>query len=543
MKIVIIGGVATGMSAATRARRLDEHADITIYEKSGNVSYANCGLPYYLGGVIEHRTSLLLQTPESLNKRFNLDVRVNHEVMSIDPASKSVKITNLENGKTFEDTYDQLVIATGAKPKNLDIPGIERSLHLRNVEDIDLLKDRIESVDKKTAVILGAGFIGIETAENLHKAGFTVSIITPGTQILSSFDPEIVEPFQARLIASNVDLRFGVTATEITDETVVLSDGTQLPAAIVINAAGITPDTHLAGQANLKLGVNGGIWVDDKQRTSNANIFAGGDAALKPHELLGEDSLIPLANLANRHGRAIADAIFGVDTKTSTSIGTAIIGAFGYTLAMTGLTEKNAKDFSIIHLHPSNHAGYYPDAKPISLKVVFDSESGKILGAQAAGEDGVDKRIDVIATAIKGSLTINDLMDLELSYAPQYGSAKDAINQAGYVGNNVITGNTPTLQWHQLDRYLADGWLLVDVRTADEHNRGYIPGSINIPVDEIRNKLSELQNKQIVVHCQVGQRGHTATQILKGHGIEVMNLDGGYKTWHSGMNARKRKEG
>jgi len=543
MKIVIIGGVATGMSAATRARRLDEHAEITVYEKSQNVSYANCGLPYYLGGVIEHRSSLLLQTPASLNSRFNLDVKVSHEVTEILPESKQVVVRNLTTGELFNDNYDYLVIATGAKPKSFDISGFDRALHLRNVEDIDSLKLATDMATSKTAVILGAGFIGIETAENLHKAGFSVSVLTPGSQILSAFDPEMIEPFQARLIASDIQIHFGVTAAEIKGDAVVLSNGTILPAGVVINAAGITPDTSLAKVANLRVGANGGICVDAQQRTSDPHIFAGGDAALKTSALLDEEILIPLANLANRHGRAIADSIFGLDTTASKAIGTAIIGAFGYTCAMTGLTEKTAKDFSVVHLHPSNHAGYYPDAKPISLKVLFDSNTGVLLGAQGVGEDGVDKRVDVLATAIKANLTINDLMDLELSYAPQYGSAKDAINQAGYVGNNVITGRTPTIQWHELDDYLNAGWVLVDVRSQSEHNHGAIPNSLNISVDNLRDHIPELTNKRVIVHCQVGQRGHTATQILKGHGIEVRNLDGGYKTWRSGMDSRKRKEG
>lgn len=541
MKLVIIGGVATGMSAATRARRLDEHADIVIFEKSENVSYANCGLPYYLSGVIEHQSSLLLQTPKSLNSRFNLDVRVKHEVIAIDRKAKTVEVRNLATNTVFTESYDKLVIATGAKPNQLNIPGSERALALRTVEDVALLKEKINSTKNKTAVILGAGFIGVETAENLYKAGFAVTLVTPSKQILSAFDPEIVEPFQQRLIASGINIVFNSKAKEITIDSVILENNEVMPATVVINAAGITPDTSLAEEAGLK--VVGGIWVDEYQRTSDENIYAGGDAALKSNELTGIDALIPLANLANRHGRAIADAIFGFKFEPTGAIGTAIIGAFGMTLAMTGLSERTAKNYSVIHLHPANHAGYYPDSKPIALKVLFDKDSGLLLGAQAVGEDGVDKRIDVIATAIKGKLTVDDLMDLELSYAPQYGSAKDAINQAGYVGNNVHSGKTGIVQWHEIVGYLDKGWILVDVRTESEHNHGSIPGGINIPVDSLRDHIDELRNKKVLVHCQVGQRGHTATQILQGHGIEVLNVDGGYKTWHSGMSARKRTEG
>lgn len=540
MKLVIIGGVATGMSTATRARRLDEHAEIVVFEKSENVSYANCGLPYYLSGVIENRSDLLLQTPSSLNSRFNLDVRVRHEVLSINKEDRTLEVKNLSTGEVFFEDYEKLVIATGARANQLNIPGEERVQTLRTVEDVEGIKAAMDKSQSKTAVVIGAGFVGIEAAENLHKAGFKVTLITPGKQILSPFDPEIVEPFQERIIESGITIEFTSKANEITDTEVILEGGTSLPASLVINAAGVTPDTALAKEAGLT--IDGGIWVNEFQQTSDKNIYAGGDAALKRNELTGMDALIPLANLANRHGRAIADAVFGLAVTPASSIGTAIIGAFGMTLAVTGLTEKTAKNYSVVHLHPSSHAGYYPGAKPISLKVLFDAETGLLLGAQAVGEDGVDKRIDVVATAIKGKLTVSDLMDLELSYAPQYGSAKDAINQAGYVGNNVQSGTTGVIQWHEVEEYISQGWTLVDVRSLSEHQSGSIPGGINIPVDVLRNNISKLEGKRVLVHCQVGQRGHTATQILKGHGIEVLNVDGGYKTWYSGMNARKRTE-
>ncbi len=540
MKLVIIGGVATGMSTATRARRLDEHAEIVVFEKSENVSYANCGLPYYLSGVIENQSDLLLQTPSSLNLRFNLDVRVRHEVLSINKEDRTLEVKNLSTGEVFFEDYEKLVIATGARANQLNLPGEERAQTLRTVEDVEGIKAAMDKSQSKTAVVIGAGFVGIEAAENLHKAGFKVTLITPGKQILSPFDPEIVEPFQERIIESGITIEFTSKAKEITDTEVILEGGTSLPASLVINAAGVTPDTALAKKAGLT--INGGIWVNELQQTSDENIYAGGDAALKRNGLTGMDALIPLANLANRHGRAIADAVFGFAGTPARSIGTAIIGAFGMTIAVTGLTEKTAKNYSVIHLHPSSHAGYYPGAKPISLKVLFDNETGLLLGAQAVGEDGVDKRIDVLATAIKGKLTVSDLMDLELSYAPQYGSAKDAINQAGYVGNNVQSGTTGVIQWHEIEEYQSQGWTLVDVRSLNEHQSGSIPRGINIPVDALRNNLSKLEGKRVLVHCQVGQRGHTAAQILKGHGIQVLNVDGGYKTWHSGMNARKRTE-
>lgn len=545
MKIVIIGGVATGMSAATRARRLDEKAEIVVFEKSGYVSYANCGLPYYLGDVIDRRDALLLQTPEKLQNRFNLDVRVNHEVTRIDKENRKVKVANLTNGEQFEESYDYLVISTGAAARSLEIPGHELAFNVRNIEDVDDLKPLVTKIGD--AVILGAGFIGVEVAENLHHAGFRVTLVSSSSQILPSFDTEMVEPLQKLLVSKGINLVLKTKATKITQGYVDLSSGETVPAGLVINASGIKPAVDLAQEAGLKIGENGGIWVDHYHRTSDPNIYAGGDAVEKYNEITDRTSLIPLANLANQHGRVIADAIFGEISVASKSLGTAIIGAFGLALGVTGLTERSAKKQAIkhqvIHLHPNNHAGYYPDAKQISMKVLFDPESGRLLGAQATGEDGVDKRIDVIATAIKGAMTVSDLIGLELSYAPQFGSAKDAINQAGYVGDNVYSKRTGVVDWSQVETYQATGYQLIDVRTVAEHSQGNIPGSENIPVDNLRENLERLANKKVIVYCQVGQRGHTATQILKGHGIEVLNLDGGYKTWRTGTDAVSRKAG
>jgi NADPH-dependent 2,4-dienoyl-CoA reductase/sulfur reductase-like enzyme/rhodanese-related sulfurtransferase len=547
MRILIVGGVATGMSAATRARRLDEHAEITVYEKSGNVSYANCGLPYYLSGVIDSRAALLLQTPKSLKERFNIDVQVNSEVLSIDLKAKSIKVRNTATGEEHTDQYDKLIIATGAKPKTLDVPGGERAIPLRNIEDVDRVKASMDDAAEKTAVIIGSGFIGIEVADNLHEANYKIHLINSSHQVMGSFDPEIAEPLQKAIEAAGITMHLGTTVREVTPTTVVLTNGEILPAALVINAAGISPETTLAKEAGLTIGETGGIWVDDNQRTSDENVYAGGDAAQKQSFLSDDYGLIPLANLANRHGRAIADAIYGLPVSSSKSLGTSIIGALGVTLAMTGLSEKSAQkqniEYKVIHLHPSDHAGYYPGATQLSMKVLFDPTSGLILGAQAVGQAGVDKRIDVIATAIKGSLTIDDLMDLELTYAPQFGSAKDAINQAGYVGNNVFTGKTKTIQWDQVDELVATGFTLVDVRTPTEHAAGNIPGSRNIEVNVMREHIGELKDKKVIAFCQVGQRGHTASSLLQGYGIEVVNLDGGYKTWRTAMDAKNRKEG
>ena len=540
MKTIIIGGVAVGMSAATRLRRLDEKAEITVYEMGENVSYANCGLPYYLSDTISERSALLLQTPASLHRRFNLDVKVKHKVTLIDKSAKTVTVQNLETGDTFTDTYDYLVIATGARPRKPQVPGIEKALVLRDVADVDALKAVVLASENKKAVVIGGGFIGIETAENLIEAGFTVHLVQRGSQLLTGVAPEIVEVFQKHLEAHGVILHLNASVDSVSD-TAVTIDGKEVVADVVVSAAGVEPDNALAKAAGLKLGATGGLWVDSWLRTSDPQIFAAGDAVEK-QDFFGEgETLIPLANLANRHGRLIADVIGGVETKVRPSIGTAIIGAFGMAIATTGISPKSSVPHQSIHLHPGSHAGYYPGAKRISLLVMFVPESGKLLGAQAVGEDGVDKRIDVIATAIFAGLTIDDLMDLELSYSPQYGSAKDPINHAGYVGNNVLHGKTPVFQWNELDQELAKPeTILVDVRTEAENHAGAIPGSINISVDELRGHIDELRGKRVLVHCQVGQRGHTATQILRGNGIDALNLDGGYLTWRSGQDAKER---
>lgn len=544
MKVVIIGGVAAGMSAATRLRRLRESASITVYEMGEHVSYANCGLPYFLSDVISEREDLLLQTPTSLFSRFRIDVRVRSMVTAINRDSKTVTVKNLETGETFEDNYDKLIISTGAKPRQLGIKGIERALALRNVVDADVAKAAVARAGGKPVVILGAGFIGIELAENLRHLGVPTTVVQRGASILSIFDPEMVEPLQQRLVANGVELVLNSEPVEIKESSVVLADGRELEAAVVFTAAGVDPDNSLARAAGLRIGETGGLWVDDQQRTSDPDIYAAGDAVEKHGQLTGTETLIPLANLANRHGRLIADAIAGLTVKTHDAIGTVIIGAFGLATAIAGLSERAAKRASIahqiIHLHPSSHAGYYPGAKRVSIKVLFDPATGRILGAQATGEDGVDKRIDVLATAIYAGLTVDDLMDLELAYAPQFGSAKDAINQAGYVGNNVWSGNTPTVQWHDLVAAQAQGAVLVDVRTKSENAAGSIPGAVNVPVDELREHASELVGQDVVVHCAVGQRGHTAVQLLKGLGVNARNLDGGYITWRSGMDALAR---
>lgn len=546
MKVVIVGGVASGMSAAARLRRLDESAEITVYEMSEHVSYANCGLPYFVSDVISRRDNLLLQTPSALWNRFRIKAKVQHKVTSIDRSTKTVTVHNLVTDEVFTDNYDKLVLATGARPRHIEIPGIDRALWLRNVTDADEVKAALAQSENKTVAIIGAGFIGIELAENIRHLGLEVAIIQRSNSILSQFDPEMVQPLHTRLEKHGVKIFLNAEPDHITSEHVVLKDGRKVDAGLVFTAAGVDPDNALAKAAGLKIGTTGGLWVDEQQRTSDPDIFAAGDAVEKLGELVGEQTLVPLANLANRHGRLIADVIAGREVRAHSAAGTVILGAFGFAVGITGLSERAALKAGIkhqvIHVHPNNHAGYYPGSSRLSMKVLFDPESGKILGAQANGEDGVDKRIDVIATAMHatashGGLTIEDLMDLELAYAPQFGSAKDAINIAGYVGNNVISGTTPTLQWHQLEAARAAGAQIVDVRSAGEHGFANIPGTLNIPVEELRDRLDEVQLEDVVVYCQVGQRGHIATQILKAHGAKVRNLDGGYLTWAAGVRA------
>ena len=544
MKVLIVGGVAGDMTTASRLRRLNEDAEIIVFEQGPHVSYANCGLPYHIGEVIEQEQSLLLQTPESLHARFNLDVRVNSRVTKIDRANKQVTVSNLLDNTEYQESYDQLVLSTGAKPRMVPIPGLERALVLRDVQDAVKIKALVDNKQIKSAAIIGAGFIGVELAENLQHREIKTTIVEFRGNILPQFDPEMIEPMQKVLIENGIELALSAETETVNESTLTLKDGRVIDADLVVAAIGVVADHKLAVDAGLEIGEAGGIVVDDQMRTSDPNVFAVGDAAQKVSALTGQDQMIWLANLANRHGRLVADVIAGETVAARPSIGTGIIGAFGIAAALTGLTEALAKRMDIahkvVHLHPGSHAGYYPGAETVSLKVLFDPESGKLLGAQGIGRDGVDKRIDVIATAIYAGLTIDDLMNLELSYAPAFGSAKDAINQAGYVGNNIFTGKTGSVQYGDLADKMAAGAMLVDVRSESENAAGHIPGSVLIPVDTLRKNLDQLEGREVIVHCAVGQRGHTAVQLLKGHGINAKNLDGGYTTWSQGMDAKNR---
>ena len=544
MKVLIVGGVAGGMSAATRLRRLKEDAEIIVFEQGPHVSYANCGLPYHIGEVIPQEKDLLLQTPKSLHDRFRLDVRVNNRVESIDLENKSVTVSNLATGESYQESYDKLILSTGAKPRMVPIPGLERAHVLRDVQDAVKIKELVDQQTIRSAAIIGAGFIGVELAENLQHRGIETTIVEFRENILPQFDPEMIEPMQQVLVENGIKLALNAETEEVLTDTLKLKDGRIIPADLVVAAIGVVADNRLAIDAGLDIGSAGGILVNDQMETSNEHVYAVGDAAEKTSLITGQNQMIWLANLANRHGRLVADVIAGEDVKARPSIGTGIIGAYGMAAALTGITEGLAKRMNIphqiIHLHPSNHAGYYPGVERVSLKVLFDPETGKILGAQGIGRDGVDKRMDVIATAIYAGLTIDDLMNLELSYAPAFGSAKDAINQTGYVGNNVRTGKTENIQWHELKAAQDEGALVVDVRTDGEHQSGNIPNTKSIPVDVLRENVEELRGKDVIVTCAVGQRGHTAVQLLRGYGIRARNLDGGYTTWRTGMDAKAR---
>jgi NADPH-dependent 2,4-dienoyl-CoA reductase/sulfur reductase-like enzyme/rhodanese-related sulfurtransferase len=533
-RIVIIGGVAGGMSAATRLRRLDESSEIVVVEKSGFVSYANCGLPYYIGGVISKEQDLLLQTPESLNRRFNLDVRVNSEVTAIDPVAKSVSVRNTLSGEIYSLAYDKLVLSPGATPVVPPIEGVDRAMTLRTVEDTKKIFAAVEA-KPTTAAVIGGGFIGVEMAENLVHRGIKTSIIEATPQLLAPLDPEMALLVANEMSKHGVDVRLGVSASKIQPGSITLSDGNEIPAELVILAIGVRPDVSLAKSAGLEIGSRGGIVVDENNLTSNPDIYALGDAAEKKDALDESATLVPLANIANRHGRVIADHINGRTIRPVKTIGTAIVKVFDLAVASTGWNEKRLKaaniEHSAIHTHPGSHAGYYPGAETLALKLLINPKTGEIYGAQGVGKDGVDKRIDVISTAIRAGITAPELADLELAYAPPFGSAKDPVNILGYVAENIVSGLVKTAQWHEIDDFRNEEFTLLDVRTPGECAKGMIPGFINIPVDEIRNRFSEIKTKKVLVTCQVGQRAHTATLLLKNLGFEPVNLDGGYHLW------------
>lgn len=540
MRALIIGGVAGGMSAAARLRRLLDDAEIVVLERSGHVSYANCGLPYYVGGVIEDHDDLLLQTPDALYQRFRLDVRVRHEALALDTGRKRVRVRDLDHESTYEIDYDVLVLSPGAQAVVPPIPGVERALALRTVEDVERLRDA--ALDARTAVVVGGGFVGLEVVENLHRRGVATTLVEATEQLLGPLDPEMAEPVLAELVRHGVEVHLATGVESIDSATVTLTSGERLDADLVVVAIGVRPEVHLARAAGLALGPRGGVAVDEYQRTSDPAVYAVGDAAEKSDALDGSATLVPLANIANRQGRVAADHIAGRPVRPTPAIGTAIVKVFDLTVAFTGWSEKRlraaGRAAQAIHTHPSSHAGYYPGAEGMALKLIVDPTSGAILGAQGVGRDGVDKRIDVIATALRAGLRAEELSDLELAYAPPFSSAKDPVNMLGYVAENVLSGLGSTAQWDEVARLQSEGALLVDVRTTREFARGHIPGSMNIPVDELRDRAGEIDEAEVLVVCQVGVRGWTAVRLLRALGVDARNLDGGFETWSRSPAAR-----
>lgn len=546
MRIVIVGGVAGGASAAARARRLSEAAQIVLFERGPDVSFANCGLPYYIGGAIAERGNLLVQTPHGLHKRFNIDVRVNTEVTAIDRAGHTVTARNVKSGEEYQERYDKLILSPGAEAVRPALPGIEsaRVMTLRNMADMDRIKCAVEGLAGQAgarAVVIGGGYIGLEMAEALRERQVAVTLVEMLPQVMGPADAEMAAPLHDTLVQHGVDLRLG-TAVVGFEETsagvrVKLSDGVEVEAGLVVLAIGVKPDVKLAREAGLAIGAQGGIVVDEHMRTSDPDIFAVGDAVEFPDLVSGEPVVIPLAGPANRQGRIAADNALGRNSVYKRTQGTAICKVFDMTIAMTGLNEKQlrklGRPYEYVTVHPNQHAGYYPGARPLTLKVLFDPRDGKLLGAQGVGAEGVDKRIDVLATALRAGLTVFDLEELELCYAPPYGSAKDPVNMAGFVAANALRGDVQICHVTDVQAVRADQMVL-DVRTPAECALGMIPGAVNIPVDELRARLAELpRDKEIIAYCQVGLRGYLACRILAQHGFRCKNLTGGYKTYRA----------
>ena len=532
-KILIVGGVAGGMSAATRLRRLQEKAEIIVFEKGPYVSFANCGLPYYVGGEIEERENLIVQSSKALQKRFNLDVRENSEVTAID--SKEKKITVLSNGKSYFESYDKLILSPGAKPFVPQIKGLDLANNvftLRNIPDVDKIMAQLKEKAPKKATIIGAGFIGIEMAENLAKRGIAVTIVEKAPHVLPTIDREMAAYVNEELIKNNVSVMTNTGAVEFKDKQILLDNGESLLSDLTILSVGIQPETSLAKMADIKLGLRNAILVDEHYETSVKDIYAVGDAIVVKDQL-GHDALISLASPANRQGRQVADIISGLPVENRGSLGTAIVRVFDLKVASTGLSESQLQSLNlkhkIVHVTANNHAGYYPGATSIVLKLIFEPESGEIFGAQALGKEGVDKRIDILSTAIKAKLTVFDLPELEFTYAPPFGSAKDPVNMAGYAAMNIILGQSENIQWHELADELAKGKVLLDVRNPAELIKGKFKNSQNIPLDELRERLNELDKKiQYIVSCQSGLRSYNAERILKQEGYQVKNLDGAF---------------
>ena len=543
-KVVIVGGVAGGASAAARLRRLDECAQITLFEKGEYISYANCGLPYHIGGVIPERENLLVQTPERMEARFKLSVQVKKEVIAIEREKKEVKVKDLVSGEVFRSAYDYLILSPGAEPFMPPIKGIDRDnvFTLRTIPDTDRIKDFVEQRRPEKAVVIGGGYIGLEMVENLQEKGIQVAVAELLEQVINPLDYEMAAMVHNHLRMKGVSLYLKDGVSEILSEkgqtVVVLASGKRLTADLIILSIGVRPVTELARQAGLELGQSGGIKVNHFLQTSDPNIYAIGDAIEVNDLISGQQVIIPLAGPANKQGRIVADNIAGGKEKYHATQGTAIAKVFDLTVATTGNNQKQLDkrgvNYQVSYTNSNNHAGYYPGAVPMLIKLIFTAEEGRLLGAQIVGQDGVDKRIDLLATALKHRLTVFDLQELELAYAPPYGSAKDPVNMAGYVAGNILKGLVQPIQWHQIAQ-LDQNTVLLDVREEVETKYGKIEGSLNIPLNSLRERLGGLEREQaIVVYCSVGLRAYLACRILSGHGFtQVKNLAGGYKLYRA----------
>ena len=551
MKVVIIGGVAGGATAAARLRRLDEQAEIVVFERSGYISYANCGLPYYIGGVIEDPEALTLQTPESFFARFRVDMRVRHEVTALHPDRKTVSVKNLETGEEFEEPYDKLLLSPGAKPTQPRLPGVglEKLFTLRTVEDTFRIKDYINTHHPKSVVLAGGGFISLELAENLRELGMEVTIVQRPNQLMNPFDPDMAAFLHGEVRRHGIRLALGQTVEGFQEKEggvdVLLKDAAPLHADMVVLAIGVTPDTALAREAGLELGLKGSIVVNDRMEASVPDIYAVGDAVQVKHYVTGQDAVISLAGPANKQGRIAADNICGGDSRYQGSQGSSVIKVFGLTAAATGINMANAKkaglDADAVVLSPMNHAGYYPGGKLMTMKVVFEKGTYRLLGAQIVGYEGVDKRIDVLATAIHAGLTDIQLKDLDLAYAPPYSSAKDPVNMAGFMVENLAEGIVKQFSIEDVKNLPRDGGVtLLDVRTPREYAGGRVEGFWNIPVDELRERLGEIEpGKPVYVICQSGLRSYIACRILAGYGYEVYNFAGGFRFYDAVTNDRR----
>lgn len=550
MKIVIIGGVAGGATAAARIRRRNEHAEIIVFEKSGYISYANCGLPYYIGDVITDPEELTLQTPESFFRRFRIHMKIHHEVVSIHPDRKTVSVKNLETGEAFEESYDKLILSPGAKPAQPRLPGegMDQLFTLRTVEDTFRIKEYITKNHPKSVVLAGGGFIGLELAENLRELGMEVTIVQRPRQLMTPFDPDMASMIHSEMRRHGIKLLLGYTVEGFREKDheaeVLLKDNPSLRADMVILAIGVTPDTALAKEAGLELGIKGSIVVNDRMETSVPDIYAAGDAVQVKHYVTGEDTLLSLAGPANKQGRIIADHICGDDSRYPGSQGSSVIKVFDMTAATTGINETNARRAGLqvdtVILSPMSHAGYYPGGKVMTMKVVFEKATCRLLGAQIIGYEGVDKRIDVLATAIHAGMKATQLKDLDLAYAPPYSSAKDPVSMAGFMIDNIT--KEILKQWHleDMDAVLKEeGAVLLDVRTVQEYSRGHISGFINIPLDELREHIHEIEKgKPVYLICQSGLRSYIASRILEGYGYETYNFSGGFRYYDAVVNDR-----